>query len=86
MSYNLGVNWLSGCSEVGDHDVYSICYILRKNTNNQTNSLWQNKCKKKQSSQFYISFAIFLWAEAQGSSFLEKFLWGFPFFIPSRFC
>ena len=36
MSYILGVKWLGGYSEVGDHEVYSICYILRKNTNNKT--------------------------------------------------
>ena len=58
MSYNLGVKWLSGCSEVGDHDVYSICYKLRKNANNQANSLWQNKCQKKHSLQFYFLFFI----------------------------
>ena len=34
MSYILGVKWLSGCSEVGDHEVYSICYILRKKASN----------------------------------------------------
>ena len=47
MSYILGVKWLSGCSDVGDHKVYSIRYILRKNTNNKKNSLRQNKCYKK---------------------------------------
>ena len=26
----LGVKWFSGCSEEGDHEVYSICYTLRK--------------------------------------------------------
>ena len=30
MSYVLGVKWLIGCSKVGDHEVYSIRYILRK--------------------------------------------------------
>ena len=34
MSYILDVKWLSGCSEVGDHKIYSICYILGKNANN----------------------------------------------------
>ena len=33
MSYILGVEWLSGCSEVGDHKVYLIHYILRKTNN-----------------------------------------------------
>ena len=28
----LGVKWFSGYSEEGDHEVYTICYILRKNT------------------------------------------------------
>ena len=35
MPYIPDVKWLSGCSEVGDHEVYSICYILRKNINNK---------------------------------------------------
>ena len=35
MSYILDVKLLSGWSEVGDHEVNSICYILRKNTNDK---------------------------------------------------
>ena len=32
-NYILDVKWLSGCNQEGDHEVYSIWYMLRKNTN-----------------------------------------------------
>ena len=55
MSYILGVKWLSGCSDVGDHKVYSICNILRKNTNNKKNPSDKINVTKKHS--FFLSQA-----------------------------
>ena len=43
-NYILGVKWFSGCSKEGDHEVYLICYILRKNTHEK--NFRQNKCYK----------------------------------------
>ena len=81
----LGVKWFSGCSEEGDHEVYSTCDILRKNTQKQ---ILDNKCYKKhffsrRSSNTHhnisFNFQFFSELKAKGSSILEKFAWGFQF-------
>ena len=52
----LGVKWFSGCNEEGDHEVYSICYILRK-----------NKKKKKILDKINVRKIIFFSKELQHS-------------------
>ena len=79
----LGVKWLSGCSEEGDHEVYSICYILRKNTHKNFFQKLQKHFFSLRSSiphdNIVFDFQFFYDVKAKGSSTLEKFVWGFHF-------
>ena len=87
----LGVKWFSGCSDEGDHEIYSVCYILRKKKNTHTHThtnLRQNKCYKKtlfslRSSNTHhnipFNFQFFYELKAKGSSILEKCAWDFHF-------
>ena len=82
----LGVKWLSGCSEEGDHEVYSICYILRKITNkkkSQTKQILQKILFSLRSSNTHhnipFNFQFFYELKANGSSILETFAWRFHF-------
>ena len=83
----LGVRWFSGCSEEGDHEVYSVCYVLRKkNTHthkSQTKQMLQKTLFSLRNSNTHQSisfnFQFFYGLKAKGSSILEQFAWGFHF-------
>ena len=80
----LGVKWFSGCSEEGDHEVYSICYILRKNTKkSQTKQMLQKTLFSLRNSNTHhnipFNFQFFYELKAKGSSILEKCAWDFHF-------
>ena len=86
-------NILLICKRLYILKVYSIHYTLRQNANVKKLPFGQNKRYRKCplfsfassiSSQFYLWFAILIWAEAQG---LSKTVCGvdFPFSIPLRF-
>ena len=84
----LGFKWLSGCSEEGDHEVYSICYILRKITNKkkyQTKQILQKILFSLRSSNTHhnipFNFQFFYELKANGSSILETFAWRFHFLL-----
>ena len=79
----LGVKWFSGCSEEGDHEVYSICYILRKSTLAKKNSDKINATKtvfslRSSNPHHNILFNFHFFYRFMNS---RKVCIGFPFFF-----